>query len=103
MKAPLGDVLQDEHDLLKKAIDSSICGVTIADARLPDMPLIFINEAFETLTGYKTSEVLGRNCRFLQGDLNDRPDQVYGRGVEFWSRPFRCQRNCGAARRRDFR
>ncbi len=64
---------QFELDLLKEAIDSSICGVTIADVQLPDLPLIFINEAFEKLTGYKTSEVLGKNCRFLQGDDQDQP------------------------------
>ncbi len=74
MEAPHSTALQAEIDLLKKAIDSSICGVTIADARLPDMPLIFINEAFETLTGYKSSEVLGKNCRFLQGDLKEQSD-----------------------------
>lgn len=54
--------------LLEEAISSSTCGITIADFRLPDLPLIYINRAFERLTGYSAEETLGRNCRFLQGD-----------------------------------
>lgn len=42
-------------------------GVTIADAPKPDCPLIFINDGFQHLTGYSREEVLGKNCRFLQG------------------------------------
>ena len=40
-------------------------GVTVADCSLPDMPLIYVNRAFETLTGYSAQEALGKNCRFL--------------------------------------
>lgn len=46
--------------------------MTIADARLPDQPLVFANDAFLALTGYGRDEVLGRNCRFLQGEATDR-------------------------------
>jgi sigma-B regulation protein RsbU (phosphoserine phosphatase) len=46
-------------------------GVTIADARLPDRPLIYVNEGFERVTGYPAAEALGRNCRFLQGADTD--------------------------------
>ncbi len=46
-------------------------GVTIADARLPDRPLIYVNEGFERVTGYPATEALGRNCRFLQGPGTD--------------------------------
>ncbi|MDL1900289.1 PAS domain-containing protein, partial [Anaerolineae bacterium CFX9] len=56
--------------LRDRAMAASSCGITIADMSLPDMPLIYINEAFEQITGYSTAETLGRNCRFLQG--NDR-------------------------------
>ncbi|MDI9639748.1 ATP-binding protein [Geitlerinema splendidum] len=56
--------------LRDRAMAASSCGITIADMGLPDMPLIYINEAFEQITGYSTAETLGRNCRFLQG--NDR-------------------------------
>ena len=54
-----------------RALDVAAEGVTIADARLPDRPLIYVNEGFERVTGYSASEVLGRNCRFLQGRLTD--------------------------------
>lgn len=50
-------------------------GVTIADALLPDRPLIYVNEGFERVTGYPATEVLGRNCRFLQGPDTD-PEAV---------------------------
>ena len=43
-------------------------GVVISDARLPDMPVVYINPMFEQMSGYSSSEVLGRNCRFLQGE-----------------------------------
>ena len=47
-------------------------GITIADARQPDRPLIYVNEGFERLTGYTAEEVLGRNCKFLQGEDVDQ-------------------------------
>jgi len=55
-------------ELLINAVNQTDVGVTIADARLDDMPLIFVNKAFEEMTGYPASEVIGSNCRFLQGD-----------------------------------
>jgi sigma-B regulation protein RsbU (phosphoserine phosphatase) len=53
--------------LKDRALDVAAEGVTIADARRPDRPLIYANEGFERMTGYPVAEVLGRNCRFLQG------------------------------------
>jgi PAS domain S-box-containing protein len=46
--------------------------MVIADPRLPDCPLVFVNPAFLRMTGYAEEEVLGRNCRFLQGPRTDR-------------------------------
>ena len=51
-------------------------GVVVSDARLPDMPIIYINPMFEQMSGYTSSEVLGRNCRFLQGSEADQPGLV---------------------------
>ncbi|WP_197528973.1 PAS domain S-box protein [Aeoliella mucimassa] len=51
-----------------QAIEALQVGIAIADARQPDCPLVYCNDAFQTITGYNLSEVLGRNCRFLQGD-----------------------------------
>jgi PAS domain S-box-containing protein len=45
--------------------------VTIADARLPDQPILYVNQRFLELTGYALDEVIGRNCRFLQGRDTD--------------------------------
>jgi PAS domain-containing protein len=53
--------------LLAGGIQLGSTGVNIADARGVDMPLIYVNEAFQETTGYLSSEVLGRNCHFLQG------------------------------------
>jgi len=54
--------------LFKRSIESSSNGITIVDATKHDLPIIYVNSAFEKITGYATSEVLGQNCRFLQGD-----------------------------------
>lgn len=59
--------------LQEKAINSSLSGVIIADARLPDMPVTYVNEAFTQITGYEPKDVIGRNCRFLQGTEKSQP------------------------------
>ncbi|MGB3495390.1 MAG: ATP-binding protein [Elainellaceae cyanobacterium] len=56
------------HD---KAIEATRCGVTIADAQRPGLPIIYCNPAFEALTGYSFEESVGHNCRFLQGEDTD--------------------------------
>ena len=48
-------------------------GVVISDARAPDMPIVFVNAMFEQMSGYASSEILGRNCRFLQGKDSNQP------------------------------
>jgi PAS domain S-box-containing protein len=53
--------------LVTQALDATDVNVTISDPRLPDAPLVFVNTAFCRTTGYARDEVLGRNCRFLQG------------------------------------
>ncbi|RZS91348.1 PAS domain S-box-containing protein/diguanylate cyclase (GGDEF)-like protein [Motilibacter rhizosphaerae] len=62
-------------ELLLRAIDTATNGITIADAQQPDWPLVYVNQAFLELTGYAADEVLGRNCRLLQGPKTD-PTQV---------------------------
>lgn len=49
-------------------------GVLIVDAADPDLRLIHVNSAFETITGYSRSEAIGRNCRYLQGNDNLQPE-----------------------------
>lgn len=53
--------------LLELACRMSLHPIAIADARQADMPLVFVNAAFETQTGYAAEEVLGKNARFLHG------------------------------------
>lgn len=48
--------------------------MVVSDPTLPDCPLIYANAAFEKLTGFPAAEVLGRNCRFMQGPLTDPED-----------------------------
>ncbi len=47
-------------------------GVFIADATLPDMPIIYVNEQATEITGYNKADFLGNNCRFLQGNDSDQ-------------------------------
>ncbi|WP_332994779.1 MHYT domain-containing protein [Scytonema sp. PRP1] len=54
-----------------RAIAAASNAILITDPRQPDNPIIFCNAAFETITGYLPEEVLGRNCRFLQGPDTD--------------------------------
>ncbi len=48
-----------------RAMLASGVSFTVADARAEDLPLVWVNPAFTTTTGYPAEEVLGRNCRFL--------------------------------------
>lgn len=49
----------------ERAMDEAPVGITISDPDREDNPLIYVNDAFERLTGYSRAAVLGRNCRFL--------------------------------------
>lgn len=58
--------------VLSSILDSCVNGITLADPDLPDMPIVYANKAFETISGYRQDEVVGKNCRFLQGDDRDQ-------------------------------
>jgi PAS domain S-box-containing protein len=60
--------------LLDRAVAASSNGIVITDPRLPDDPIVYVNPAFEKTTGYPMEEVIGRNCRFLQGEDRDQPE-----------------------------
>ncbi|MCL3860742.1 SpoIIE family protein phosphatase [Actinotalea sp. K2] len=65
--------LQDiSGDLHARAATASELSFTISDPHRPDDPLVWVNPAFEQVTGYRAEDVLGRNCRFLQGPDTDR-------------------------------
>jgi PAS domain S-box-containing protein len=63
----------DKLRLLERAVTASTNSIVIADPNQPDVPLVYVNPAFERTTGYAAEEVLGRNCRFLQGKDRDQP------------------------------
>lgn len=68
----MSDTVPTEAELiaLLEAKERSM-SVVITNPFLPDNPMIFVSEEFETQTGYAPEEALGRNCRFLQGPGTD--------------------------------
>jgi len=57
--------------LRDRAIQAASQGLVITDAGIPDHPIVYINLGFERMTGYAPEDVLGCNCRFLQGKDTD--------------------------------
>jgi PAS domain S-box-containing protein len=57
---------QETTALEHRQLDAMNCGVVVAEAS-GDMPIIYCNNRFLEMTGYTQEEVIGRNCRFLQG------------------------------------
>ncbi|MBD1847680.1 PAS domain-containing protein [Cyanobacteria bacterium FACHB-63] len=55
-----------------RAIDSASDSILLSDPNQPDNPIIYANPAFSKLAGYQPEEVVGSNCRFLQGPGTDR-------------------------------
>ncbi|BCG87526.1 MULTISPECIES: histidine kinase dimerization/phosphoacceptor domain -containing protein [unclassified Mesorhizobium] len=69
------DDLHVEHgkgDPFAAAIRATRMSMIITDPRRPDNPIVFANDAFLRLTGYERNEVMGKNCRFLQGPKTDK-------------------------------
>ena len=65
--------MSEARRLVDLAVRSSGNGVVITDATLPDNPIVYVNPAFELMTGFSAEEAVGRNCRFLQGSDTDQP------------------------------
>ena len=68
------DRLNTEHgkgDPFAAAVRATRMSMIITDPRQPDNPITFANDAFLQMTGYTREEVMGRNCRFLQGPRSD--------------------------------
>ena len=53
--------------VLTQILDACVNGVTLSDPDLPDNPIVYANQAFEAMSGYSQEDIVGRNCRFLQG------------------------------------
>ena len=63
--------VEEELRLRDRAMGAAAEGIVISDPNQADNPVIYVNDGFERLTGYSRQEVLGRNCRFLQGEGTD--------------------------------
>ncbi|ALU89382.1 hybrid sensor histidine kinase/response regulator [Herbaspirillum rubrisubalbicans] len=68
-KVAVGD---DANDIFFAAVEMTRMPMIVSDPRKPDNPIIFVNNAFINMTGYSSAEVVGKNCRFLQGPETDR-------------------------------
>lgn len=68
-------LLDQSGFLLVKALQSSQPSFCVTDPQMPDNPIVYASDSFIELTGYERAQVLGRNCRFLQGPDTD-PDSV---------------------------
>ncbi len=60
--------------VLSQILDTCVNGVTLSDPDQPDSPIVYANSAFERISGYPRAEIIGRNCRFLQGSDRDQPE-----------------------------
>jgi PAS domain S-box-containing protein len=67
--------LNERGSVFFAAVEMTRMPMILADPRQDDTPIVFANNAFLDLTGYEEGEVLGRNCRFLQGAGTD-PEHV---------------------------
>ncbi len=67
--------LEETLRLQERAIAASHNGIVITDCRTAKNSVVYVNPAFEKITGYQSSEVLGKNCRFLQGNDIYQPEK----------------------------
>ncbi len=64
--------IQDVLNIRNSALEAAQNSIIIVNTQLPDLPVIYCNDAFCSLTGYDRSEIIGNNCRFLQNDDRDQ-------------------------------
>lgn len=58
--------------LFQQAINHASNGLVICDAQQPTLPIVYVSPSFEALTGYSAGDILGQNCRFLQGEETEQ-------------------------------
>ena len=68
----LAGVKDHSSDIFFAAIETTRMPMILTDPNQPDNPIVFANQAFLLMTGYSSDEIVGRNCRFLQGAETDR-------------------------------
>lgn len=60
--------------VLSQILDTCVNGVTLSDPEQQDSPIVYANAEFERMSGYPRAEIIGRNCRFLQGSDREQPE-----------------------------
>ncbi len=78
---------EEELKLRDRAIESSGSAICITDNLAPDNPIVYVNPAFERITGYSSAEVIGRNPRLLQGTDLAQPELLTIRAALHEQRP----------------
>jgi len=63
--------LEDRGNIFFAAVEMTRMPMVVTDPRQPDNPIVFVNRAFLDLTLYEEQDIIGRNCRFLQGPQTD--------------------------------
>jgi PAS domain S-box-containing protein len=76
MATLLSHPLSNNLWLYQQIIDDNPSGMVLVDARHPDLPIVYVNKAFERDTGYTADEVIGKNPRFMQGNDRDQEGRV---------------------------
>jgi len=69
-----GKAISKVLNIRNRALEAAGNGILIADAQLSDLPIIYANDSFCQVTGYTKSDVIGKNCRFLQNDDRDQDE-----------------------------
>ena len=64
---------ENQQRFLHAMLQLSSLPIVITDAKDVDNPIVYVNPAFEQITGYRADEVVGHNCRLLQNDDRDQP------------------------------
>lgn len=77
------------YKLLQKVVESSTDGIVITDAQHPDNVMVYVNKAFEKITGYKSDELVGHNCRMLQTE-----DTKNSRAINTLKNCIKSGKNC---------
>lgn len=72
-------LLESELRRAFRALNATENGITIADACIPGRPLVYVNPAFERITGFDADEIMGKNCQFLHSEdaATDSANHLY--------------------------